>query len=248
MSSQNFEQMVSLYHGIFVYCGIAAIVCVVAAIVLFILLKIPQVFSELSGRGAKKAIAEMTEGDHSGSLGASRKIGHDGKRKKGGKTSGLGTGKLRKNAHMFTEELGETGRMNGNRITHPVIAGADAGYTPADAYNAADYAAEGSAETNVLDTYGSDETNVLDNYGSEDTNVLDSYGSSETNVLNSYGDTATDVLGNYGNTMPLSGQTDMAAYGETMVLGAQSNPVNETAPTGFVVLRSIVEIHTDEVI
>ena len=56
MGAQDFEGLVSLYHGIFLYCGIAAILFLVAAILLFIFLKIPRVFSELTGRGERPAV------------------------------------------------------------------------------------------------------------------------------------------------------------------------------------------------
>ena len=80
MASQNFEQMMNLYHGIFVYCGLAAILFLVIAITLFIFLKIPRVFSELTGRGARKAIQEMEmKRADSGKL-LSRKLGEDGRR------------------------------------------------------------------------------------------------------------------------------------------------------------------------
>lgn len=97
---QNFEQMMNLYHGIFIGCGIAAIVFLVLAVVAFILLKIPRVFGELSGHIAKKAIQEMESGSaESGSL-TSRKIGDDGRRHRGGKgrTGALGTSRLRKHS------------------------------------------------------------------------------------------------------------------------------------------------------
>ena len=58
MSTQNFEQLINTYHALFVWCGIAAILLVLVAVFLFFWLKIPKIFDELTGRGAKKAIAE----------------------------------------------------------------------------------------------------------------------------------------------------------------------------------------------
>lgn len=96
MGSQDYEGLVSLYHGIFVYCGIAALVFLCVAALLFIVLKIPRVFMELTGRGAKKAIARMEEaGSASGDLNSvSRQIGDDGRRHRRGRTGALGTSKL----------------------------------------------------------------------------------------------------------------------------------------------------------
>ena len=116
MGSQNFEQMINVYHGIYIYCGIAAIAFLVLAAALFILLKIPRVFSELTGRGAKKAIQEMVdEGTATGNL-TSRKIGEDGRRhRKKAKTGALGTARLRR-------RTGLTGSLAGNRMGAGVAA------------------------------------------------------------------------------------------------------------------------------
>lgn len=56
---QNFEQMVNLYHSIFVGCGVAALILLIITAIIFIRLKIPKVFAELTGRTAKKAIQKM---------------------------------------------------------------------------------------------------------------------------------------------------------------------------------------------
>ncbi|MBO6159772.1 MAG: hypothetical protein J6P72_11030 [Firmicutes bacterium] len=285
MSSQNFEQLISTYHTIFVVCGIIAIVLLVAAIVLFILLKIPQVFNELSGRGAKKGIAEITESGASGAL-TSRNLTPSGKvKEKTGRTGFLGGGgpKYRKAVNM-TEDL--TSKM-GPRVENP-------GMQPPPAVNSQipqpmasgigpiqngqnGYAqAQPGAQTEV-DTFGSEQTGVLDNYGSEQTGVLnDSYGAEQTGVL--FDDLAATTQlsaeelpgggtyqgGAYDETTQLSGEPNFdsgettqldipGAYGEapaaadtdgeTSLLGT---PVDKTP--GFTVLRTILEIHTDEVI
>ncbi len=93
---QDFEQLMNLYHGIFVWCGAAAILFLILAAVLFILLKIPQASGELTGRVARKAIAEMVDlSSETGGL-TSRKIGEDGRRHRSGRnrTGALGTSKL----------------------------------------------------------------------------------------------------------------------------------------------------------
>ena len=106
MGSQDYEGLVSLYHGIFLYCGIGAILFLAVAILLFILLKIPRVFSELTGRVAKKAIAQMSEdGAVSGDLNTSRRIGDDGRRHRKGRTGALGTSKLRRKSGSLSGGL-----------------------------------------------------------------------------------------------------------------------------------------------
>lgn len=66
---QNFEQKYAVYQHIALYCAIAAGVFLVLTIILFLVLKIPQVFGELTGRTARKAVQEMTENHpQSGSL------------------------------------------------------------------------------------------------------------------------------------------------------------------------------------
>ena len=80
MNSKNFDELISLYDGLFIWCGIAAILLLLVAVFLFFYLKIPKVFDELTGRGAKKAIAEMTENGASGAL-TSGNIDQSGKRK-----------------------------------------------------------------------------------------------------------------------------------------------------------------------
>lgn len=52
--NQNYEQLVTVYHRVFVYCGIAAILFLLIAVALFFFLKIPLVFDELTGRPHKK--------------------------------------------------------------------------------------------------------------------------------------------------------------------------------------------------
>lgn len=212
MSSQNFEQQVTFYHNIFVYCAIAALIFLVIAVVLFFLLKIPRVFGEMTGRDARKAIDEMMEENiKSGSL-TSLKLGEDGKRRRRGRTGGPATGRLRKNVSVPANEPD----CNGN------------------------------TQTEGMDTYGSAQTDVLDNFGSTSTDVLDSFAHVQPG---SYAPKTEDMAG-YAATQRISGagqestETYQAPSSETMVLSQNLRPDGDV----FVVLRSIVEIHTDEVI
>lgn len=114
VTTQNFEQLMNLFHNIKIGCLVAAIIFLAAAIALFFLLKIPNVFSELTGRGAKKAIEEMTAENSSGNLASSRKIGEDGRRhRRRAFTASLNTVKLRKNTSHLSSGL--TGEMQDPR-------------------------------------------------------------------------------------------------------------------------------------
>ncbi|MBO5460385.1 MAG: hypothetical protein J5983_01135 [Ruminococcus sp.] len=263
MGTQSYEELVSLYHNIMFYCAIAALIFLAAAIFLFFWLKIPQVFGELTGRTAQKAIDEMTaETAGSGSLG-SGKVGVDGRRRRKGRTGSIGTGRLRKNTGRNTGNLGNSGSMP----TDPLVQGAANGYETSGQYAQNAYNQPytqptepmqdtyGSAPTDVLDSYGSQPTDVLDDFGSQPTDVLN-YGSEETSVLDS-GEQPTDVLSGYGSE-PTAKMTDeyftqqmnptapvyQAPESETMVL---SQDLKDDGYV-FVIERSIVEVHTDEVI
>lgn len=56
---QSFDEMVRLYHDIFLECGTVALILMACSIVCFVRLKIPKVMAELSGRTARKAIHKM---------------------------------------------------------------------------------------------------------------------------------------------------------------------------------------------
>lgn len=61
---QGFEERYTFYRNIFLYCGIAALVFLAIAIILFFVLKIPQVFGELTGRTARKAVKKWQVAEH----------------------------------------------------------------------------------------------------------------------------------------------------------------------------------------
>lgn len=82
MNTQNYEQQLSLYNNIKIYCGIAALIFLLLAIILFFALKIPGVFAELTGKKARRAVQEMTDANpKSGTLQSSR-LDEDGKKKR----------------------------------------------------------------------------------------------------------------------------------------------------------------------
>ncbi len=214
MGAQDYEGLVSLYHGIFLYCGIGAILFLAVAILLFILLKIPRVFSELTGRVAKKAIAQMSEdGAVSGDLNTSRRIGDDGRRHRKGRTGALGTSKLRR----------KSGSLSGGLPTEKMAA--NSGGLGEYSGQMGSPSGDGSAPTDVLSQpQGSFSGKILQEASS---------------AFNAPGGIAPPEVSDTPPTGGWSGTYD-PAQSETMVLGG--------GPGGFVVLRTIMEVHTDEVI
>lgn len=186
MNTQNFEQLINLYHNLFVWCGIIAIVLLLVAIFLFIWLKIPRVYDELSGRGAKKAIAEMGETGASGAL-TGRGIDQSGKRK--GRTGILQQQNPQRTAGSGA--LGYSGNMSGQMSGQ--ISGPMSGQMS--------------------------------------------------------GQIASPVSAAMGPSAGGYAPEPEEVYAETAPLAAGMIPQAPTpTPTGFRVIRSIVEIHTDEVI
>ena len=194
---QNFEQKYAVYQHIALYCAIAAGVFLVLTIILFLVLKIPQVFGELTGRTARKAVQEMTENHPQSGRLQKRNVSPAKK-----KTS-------RKDKRTEKPEEQEAKR----RSYHDLVGEND---TPVSLVSHDDMPTPA-----VIHPREKTSTEDLD----------------QTTVLQS--ETETAVLG----------QNDLM---ETTVLDA----VRDSVPTGklsvqpetFKVLRSVVEIHTDEVI
>lgn len=190
MGVQNFEQQVNLFHGMCVYCAIAALGFLIIAAALFFLFHIPEVVGELTGRKARRAIDEMTaENAVSGSL-TSRRIGEDGRRhRRKGRTGALATGRLRRTS---------------GRLVMP------------DSHR---------------------DQSTLNQNGSTTTDELYDDGSTPTDVLSSHIQITTELED------PTESNTQ-ESRSETVLLN-QSMIQTEKR---FVIERSIVEIHTDEVI
>lgn len=74
-----------------------------------------------------------------------------------------------------------------------------------------------------------------DNFGSAETDVLDTFGSAETDVLKPAEETGK---------LPATEPVLMQPSSETVVLNQEMRQMNDE----FVILRSIVDIHTDEVV
>lgn len=239
MSSQNFEQQITFYHNVYLYCAIAALIFLLIAIVLFFALKIPKVFGEMTGRDARKAIDEMmAENATSGSL-TSMKLGEDGRRRRRGRTGSLSTGKLRKNTSIQSRGLGKNSADSYQDTAVPPRN--TFGAMPTEKKDNA-----GNTPTDVPSAYGAEPTDMPDAYGSKTTDVLNCENKS-TNMPDDYGSEPTDVLNVHGNISANAQENNMAYQqpaNETMVL-------NQNIKQGehmFVILRSIVEVHTDEVI
>lgn len=218
---RNFEQQVNLFHGIFIYCGIAALLLLLVAVSLFFLLKIPQVFSEITGRGAKKAIEEME-----GAGVVSMRIGEDGRKRRKGFTGALGTGKLRKNTANLRRPVSSPTELMTGQETENMAQGTEQTMTESMMTEKMSPEMTASGEQGVV-------TETFD-MGEEPTDVLNHKSWSEEE-----GSSSTTILNH---------QEPSAVYQppqqDTMVL----NVGMKTPVTEFHVLRTILEIHTDEVI
>lgn len=206
---QGFEERYTFYRNIFLYCGIAALVFLAIAIILFFVLKIPQVFGELTGRTARKAVEEMASG---GTPTIKKKTDKKSKGKKETKKPANGTPPKKQ---VYSDLIGENDTPV-RLVTHDDI------------------------PTPTLMPRREEETSIRSE--------------GETEVLGAgITETETEVLG--------TGMTEVIGAGtqesETTVLGAAEAetdilqmPEIQVIPekVDFVVVRSIVEIHTDEVI
>lgn len=214
MGIQNFEEMISFYHNLTVYCAIVALVFLVLSVFLFIKLNIPHVFAAWTGRVRKKAVNDMiSDGTDSGSL-SSSKVDEDGRRRhKSAKTGRLGSGRIRQN----------TGKISGNRVTNTVEAAIDKNKTDVHIeQKEPKYEFTYPAHNESNDTFGSEETDVL-------RTLQTAIDASESEAL--------DIL-----VEPVDYQPPIS---ETMVL---DQTMMESLNHEFVILRSIVEVHTNEII
>ena len=241
------EKLINLYHNGFIVCIILAILFFVAAIVMFFVFDIRNIFNIKTGRAQKRKIDEM---EKENSL-TGRFIAPNSKKKKSGLT-GEFSGKLnkikndltsRKEANKPQEEFSakeyyekqeypEQAYKPKALVEPPAAADKEAPKAVQNEEIKVDELANEKPETTVLsaaqaDINGVQETSVLsetpvDDYGVQETSVLsetpvDNYGAQETSVLS---ETPVD---NYGaqETSVLS-ETPVDDYGvqETSVLSA----------------------------
>lgn len=202
---QDFEQMMNLYHTIFIGCGIAALLFLLLGIILFFVLKIPQTLGELTGRVARKEIEQMVElSAESGDL-TSRRIGEDGRRHRTikSRTGALGTSKLRR----------RTGSLSGSLTTQEMTA---------------------KMTANMQNTANMTNAANMQN---------------AVNMQNTADRANAASLSTTGAVAPLSEnllKEDVGANETTLLESPKTNQV--VGIGGFVILRSLVEIHTDEVV
>lgn len=202
---QGFEEKYTFYRNIFLYCGIAALVFLAIAIILFFVLKIPQVFGELTGRTARKAVEEMASG---GTPTVKKKTDKKSKGKKETKKPATGTAPKKQ---VYSDLIGENDTPV-RLVTHDDI------------------------PTPTLMPRREEETSILSE--------------GETEVLGAgITETETEVLGGSQRMTGTESETTVpgAVEAETDIL---QMPETQVTPeeADFVVVRSIVEIHTDEVI
>jgi hypothetical protein len=150
-----------IYRYIFIGAAIAAGVMLAVTLILFFVLKIPGVIGDLSGRTARKAIADIRNHNMSAN------------------TDNIGSGKL-------TDKITASGRLmerrdsSGNKYTDKISTEKLIEQNKLSGSNETTLLNDGN-ETTVLNT--GNETTVL-NAGNE-TTVLDSYSSGQTVILNS---------------------------------------------------------------
>lgn len=166
-----------IYRYIFIGAAILCGIMFVVSVLLFILLKVPKLISDLSGRTAKKAIKSIREQNAASGNKAYKasavneargkvtdKITPSGKVHKSGTTMGFGVN----TAKIATQQLMQDGQSNETTVL-------DAG------------------ETSVLEAPVA-ETSVLTGVGAGETSVLTEVGAMETSVLSEVDPGATSVL------------------------------------------------------
>lgn len=241
--TESIEQQIQLYGTLSTIFMIAAIAFLVLAIALFVLFKVPQTFNEYRGKSAQKAIAEMAANSAESGMLSSSSL----RKSK--------SGNILNRKRSYTDSLSDdlTGDMSRSQPEPPV-----------------------SMETSRMDINQNDSSAayVMSDPGANATTVMSDPGENATTVMNDPGENATTVMGASATeegTMVLNTPQASAEEG-TMVLNAQA-PAGEGTmvlnasqlPSGdgtmvlnqsqlqrpnpqFVIERSIMVVHTDEVI
>lgn len=221
--TQNIEQQIRLLSTLQIAFAVAAIVFLIVAIILFIYLKIPQVFNEYRGKSAQKEMAQMAAGNSE-----SRRM-HN-------------VNKKRHYTENLTDELSE--KLAQQKETGNSFA-SDNSANETEVMSV--HEAEGTEATGILEQEsGAGETEVLD-AGMQETEVL-SAGEQETELLDS-GEKETEVLYRVTDeteVLPSDSpeQTEPKDKG-TMVLDAS---MLQSMKDRFEVEQSIILLHTDKVI
>lgn len=157
-----------IYRYIFLGCAGLSVLCLILAVILFFVLKIPKVIGDLTGSTARKAIENIrNQNENTG--------------EKVHKTSAVN-----RERGKITDRITDTGRVIKVDVDDVGGAMATTKISTTRLKNEARESYEntlrddGSGETTVLDAAGGAETTVLD---SGETTVLDGFGSGETTVL-----------------------------------------------------------------
>lgn len=197
--------METMYHNLYIGCGIFAIAMLVVAIVLFFAFRIPSVFLDLTGISAKRAIREIeNSAENEGAQENSKRV----KRKKGKK--------------MMTP----TGRINYKEDASDVSSGSLSGNTLQRSH---------TEELKVNETLVLEEEAVDDNVTQVLEKALDG---NATQVLEEAVDNnATQVLNDFEGKV-----------GQTAAKSWKKEAVYEEQDDFFIIERTILEIHTEEVI
>ena len=212
---QNFEQTYTMYARIHLYCLIAAAAFLVLAIVLFFVLRIPQVFGELTGRTARKAVQEMKEGNpHSGELASAKKRAEH---KKQNKTKGK---KTQQDPREEEERKRVYHDMVGKNDTPVSLVSLDDVVTPTVMHPT-------DAETAEMETA-----------------VLQPEEMGTSVLMHENAETPVSCSGVFSSPIQIPEETETSVLTTVQLLGETP----QSSENDFVVLRSIVEIHTDEVI
>ena len=222
------------YRVIFIVGAILCGVMIIASVLIFILMNIPRVISELSGKTARRAIANIRQKNEAGGEHAYKSA----------------TAKV--NRIKVEDKLTQSGRIaqKKSHMGHPVET------AKISTKKLIDDAAQPSANTTVLTepqytavdnmtTVLGNETTVL-SAQSENVNETAVLGENETTVL---GAGETSVLGNGDTTVLGNGDTTVLGGGETNVLSTVAYAAQTPAQNSvFVIEKDITYIHSDEII
>lgn len=150
-----------IYRYIFIGSAGLAALCLILAVILFFVLKIPRVIGDLSGSTARKAIENIRNQNES----------------TGNKT--YKSSKVNQARGMVTDKITASGSV----IKPLVDISNGAMATTKISTSRLETEALESYETSLLNNNISGETTVLSAYGSGETTVLDSFSNGETTVL-----------------------------------------------------------------
>lgn len=198
--------METMYHNLYIGCGIFAIAMLVVAIVLFFVFRIPSVFLDLTGISAKRAIREIeNSAENEGVQESSKRV------------------KRKKEKKIMTP----TGRIN---------------YKEDDLKASSQALSDNTLQRSYTEKLKANETLVLEEEAVDDnvTQVLEeALESDATQVL----EEALD-----GNATQILNELEGKEADQTAAQSWKKEAVYEEQDAFFIIERTILEIHTEEVI